>query len=129
MKRSVQSAVARLLALVMFVGSTLIAPGTVLCLGPGNHCHLEVTAGAECNSFVPGSEVPASGPRDGCPTGSKDFRISVDSHRTDTMGVIALATMPVLIAWCPVEISPLWRLSPTRFSIARELNSAPVLRC
>jgi hypothetical protein len=77
------------LALVMLTSGILISPDTVLCLGPHHHCHLEVVVGSSCNNDPPGARGSAPGPSDGCPRGSKDFRLSVDSHRIDNSRVLA----------------------------------------
>jgi hypothetical protein len=85
--------ISQLLALVLLLGGTMTRPDTVLCLGPGNHYHFETVVGASCGEQAPVSS--SSVPRDGCPRGSKDFRLGVDSHRGENTSVVA-ALAPVL---------------------------------
>jgi len=70
---------------------------SVLCLGPGNHCHFETVVGASCNQTIPASDSAAPSPRDGCPKGSKDLRLGVDTHRGDNTSFVA-EFAPVLAA-------------------------------
>lgn len=127
--RAVQRVAVNALATIILVGSALTAPGTVLCLGPGNHCHLEATAGANCSDGLPASHGAAPRPHDGCPKGSRDFRLSVDSHRTDAMHAVAPAASPLFVISCLVEISSHPELSSAGFSATLQLHSAIVLRC
>ena len=90
-----------MLAIVM-LASVLIPPDTVLCLGPRNHWHLEVVVGASCSDQME-PQRPSRRLPDGCPKGSKDFRVSADSHRTDyTLFIVA-----------PVRVRPLWSMTCT----------------
>jgi hypothetical protein len=102
---SIRSAVSKVLALLMLAGGALIPPDTVLCLGPSNHCHLEVVVGAGCTGQIkPHSAAPRL--PDGCPRGSKDFRLRVDSHRTNDARVIAApVAMMLLVASGLVALS------------------------
>ncbi len=127
--RGVRSVICKMLAFLVLVGGTLNTPGTVLCVGPGNHCHLEVVVGASCNDDLLGLHGSAPRARDGCPRGSKDFRLSVDSHRTDARPVIAVPAA-LFVASSLVESSPPSRSSSSGFPITRgSLYSAIVLRC
>ncbi len=126
-KQTARSAAVNVLTMIILVGSALTAPGTVLCLGPGHHCHLEAAAGAICNNDLPGTHGLTPRPRDGCPKGSRDFRLSVDSHRTDTMGVIAVAAAALFIAPYPAETLSPRELLSRGFSAARQPHSAIVL--
>lgn len=85
MSRVVRDAILDLLALLVLIGGALNTQWGVLCVGPGNHYHLEVVIGASCNDSVPASHGLAH-PRDGCPSGSKDFRLAVDTHRGHNTG-------------------------------------------
>jgi hypothetical protein len=97
----IRSAVSNVLAIVM-LASVLIPPDTVLCLRPRNHCHLEVVVGASCSDQME-PQRPSRRLPDGCPKGSKDFRVSADSHRTDyTLFIVA-----------PVRVRPLWSMTCT----------------
>jgi len=94
---AIRSAVSNVLALIMLASGALILPDTVLCLGPGNHCHLEVVVGASCNDQM---EPHSAAPRlpDGCPKGSKDFRLRTDSHRTDYARLVAAPVVMLFVA-------------------------------
>lgn len=127
--KAVRSLAVSALATIILVGSALTAPGTVLCLGPAHHCHLEAAAGANCNNNLLASPASAPRPRDGCPKGSRDFRLSVDSHRTDAMHAVAAAASPLFVISCLVEISSHPELSSAGFSATLQLHSAIVLRC
>jgi hypothetical protein len=107
----------------------LIIPGTVLCLGPGNHCHLEMTAGPDCNADLAGSQAPAHRPRDGCPKGSRDFQLRVDCHRGDIMRIVGVTVAALFTVPVPIGISLPPRPAAPGYSIARELNSTSVIRC
>jgi hypothetical protein len=69
MTRFVRNVSFRVLAAFAVLGATSIAPDTVLCVGPGNHCHFETVVGASCGEQGPRS--PSSVPRDGYPRGSQ----------------------------------------------------------
>jgi hypothetical protein len=79
MRRILRTAVCYVFATLISVGGTAMTPDRVLCVGPGSHYHLETVVGASCNEPLPFSE--SSTPRDGCPKGSKDLRLGVDTHR------------------------------------------------
>ena len=95
MRRVSKSAVSYALAILILIAGTAISPNSVLCLGPGNHCHLETIVGASCSDHVPVSDRATPSPRDGCPKGSKDVRLGVDTHRTNKSPV---ATSPPILA-------------------------------
>jgi hypothetical protein len=102
---SIRNAVSKVLALFMLAGGALIPPDTVFCLGPSNHCHLEVVVGTGCSGQ---SKTHSAAPRlpDGCPRGSKDFRLRIDSHRTNDARVIAApVAMMLLVASGLVALS------------------------
>lgn len=74
----------------------------------------------------------ASQPQDGCPRGSKDFRLSVDSNRIDHTRVIAAPAPMLCVTAAVAEISRPLTLRPSfpGFLIVREAqHSAIVLRC
>ena len=90
----------RVLVALVVLGAISIPPETVLCVGPGNHCHLEAVVGASCGEQEPRATNAA--PRDHCPKGSKDIRVSFparrsDKHFTATAFVMALAVSPALV--------------------------------
>src|SRR6516162_8965065 len=97
-------AVSNVLAFAVLASGLLISPDTVLCLGPRNHCHLEMVIGTSCNNDMPGPHGSASHPPDGCPRGSKDFRLSVDAHRTDNSRLIAVPALMLFVASGLMEI-------------------------
>lgn len=87
------------LLVLLPVDGAITTSHSVLCLGPGNHCHLETIVGRSCDihQMIPDRSLPR--PRDGCPRGSKDFRLGVDTHRTgNTRAVAALAEVPFAIS-------------------------------
>ncbi len=129
LNKAVRSLAVNALATIILVGSALTAPGTVLCLGPGNHCHLEATAGANCSDDLPASRGAAPRPRDGCPSGSRDFRLSVDSHRTDTMRAIAIAASALFVISFFADFLSVREVPSAGFSAARKLRCAIILRC
>ena len=93
MTRFVRTAFSYVLAALLLLGGA--EQGTVLCLGPSNHCHLETVVGASCSEQLPVSDSSAPSPRDGCPKGSKDLRLGVDTHRSNNTSVVA-AFAPML---------------------------------
>jgi len=105
-------------------------PNTVLCLGPGSHCHLEILLGDGCSVQVPTRRPSAPRLPDGCPRGSRDFRVSVDTHHTNDGPVLAGVTIRPFRASATVPV-----LSRTGSSLARvpEASALPlssvVLRC
>jgi hypothetical protein len=124
-----RSAVLDLLAFLVVVVSTLDALGTVLCVGPGSHYHLEIVVGASCNDGPPASR--GSVPRDGCPSGSRDFRLAVDTHRSDHMCVMRAPAAMLLLHSGLVEFSNLSR-PPETFLSLNTTGASPltvVLRC
>src|SRR6266851_7885413 len=130
MTSSLRIAISQLLALVLLVGGTATRPDTVLCLGPGNHYHFETVVGASCSERAPASS--SSAPRDGCPRGSKDLRLGVDSHRSENTSVVAALAPVLTVATGVVRLFELSRQEPypSRFSDAQEPPSSTiVLRC
>jgi hypothetical protein len=129
---AMRNAVSNVVAFVILASGVLILPDNVLCLGPRNHCHLEVVVGTSCNNDLPGPHGSASEPSDGCPRGSKDFRLSVDSHRVDSSRLLATSSAMLFVASSLIEISHVSssRLPLSGFQVAREsLRSKIVLRC
>jgi hypothetical protein len=122
------------LAVIILTGAAVITPDTVLCVGPAGHYHLEIVVGTGCTRFVPGltgPKSPGSQPTDGCPKGSKDFRLSVDSQRADnTRATVAHAAI-MLVASGVVEVLNAsysrvrWPLS----TASQSRHSRIVLRC
>ena len=128
---AVRSTVLDLLALLVLVGGTLNTPGTVLCVGPGNHYHLEVVVGASCNDALPAPRGLVPHPHDGCPSGSKDFRLGIDTHRSENSCVLKA---PASALWLPcglVEVSNLSHplASAPAFGTPRASNPTVILRC
>jgi hypothetical protein len=70
-----------LVAALVLMGGPAMSGDVVLCAGPGNHCHFEIPFGANCESQHPVNQS-APQPRDGCPKGSRDLKLAVDTHRT-----------------------------------------------
>jgi hypothetical protein len=130
MTRSLRIACSHLLAALVLLSGT--AQGTVLCLGPGGHCHLETVVGASCGEqlAVSGRSLPA--PPDGCPKGSKDIRLGIDTHRNDNTSFVAGLTSVLRVAIGVVEPFRLSRQVPclSRFLCAHEARVLSiVLRC
>jgi hypothetical protein len=132
MVRELRTALAYLLAAFLLLGGIVITPGTVLCVGPGNHCHLETAVGASCSEEGPVSDPSTPRPRDGCPKGSRDLRLSVDTHRSDNAIGVATFTLLLTVAMGVIEPS---RLSNERSHPGRSLrvHDSPhlivILRC
>jgi hypothetical protein len=115
-----------LAGLLLLVGAS---PAVVICWGPGDHCHLETVVGSSCNEQI--SVSKSSAPRDGCPKGSKDFKLHADTHRSDNsfnaaafppfLTVIAGAKKPFKCSDQPQEISlsPLSRESHNLTTVLR----------
>ena len=97
------SVLSYVLAVIVLTGAAVITPDTVLCVA-ADHYHLELVVGASCNNFVPGltgPHSPGSQPKDGCPKGSKDFRLVVDSQRADnTRAIVAPAAIMLVATGC-----------------------------
>jgi hypothetical protein len=120
----------RVLAALVVLGATTIPPDTVLCVGPGNHCHFETVVGAICGDQGPRS--PSSVPRDGCPRGSKDIGVSFPAQRSDnnftpTAFALALAVSLALVKlFAPSHKRP----SVPRFAYVQGLPiTTVILRC
>jgi hypothetical protein len=131
--QAVRSILLDLLALLIIVSGALNTPGTVLCVGPGNHYHLEVVVGAGCVDGLPASQGVMPRPRDGCPSGSKDFRLTVDTCRSDNTRVISAPAAALLLPSGLMEFSNLSH--PPESFCALPTSSSPafhstiVLRC
>jgi len=121
-----------LLAVFLLAGGTAIRPDTVQCLGPSGHSHLETIVGESCSKRLPVSDTSAPRLRDGCPRGSKDFRLGVDARRSDTRSAVALlGSVPIAPAANATLVICSWRASnPFAFLVAQEPPSSTiVLRC
>jgi hypothetical protein len=121
------------LAVIVLTGAAVIRPDTVLCVG-ADHYHLEIVVGASCNNFVPGLTRPhstGSQPKDGCPKGSKDFRLAVDSQRADNTSAIVVPAAIMLVAYGVVEVrnASYSRVSLPLSTVSQSRHSSIVLRC
>jgi len=127
--RTLRQQLARLLASSALVGIVAIAPGTVVCVGPGSHCHLENPIGGSCNSSEP-SERSSSRAPDGCPRGSRDFQLSVAAHHD--VGIAAFISSPPPAPARAAALSAAPRAAPHYIGaagLAAPPNSTVVLRC
>jgi hypothetical protein len=81
MLRFVRTAFSHALVVLLLLGGTEMLPESVLCVGPGNHCHFETVVGASCSQQLPAS--PGSVPRDGLSPTQQGFpaRIRYPSRR------------------------------------------------
>lgn len=132
MNRIIHTALSYGLALVTLLSGSIMTPEAVLCVGPGNHCHLETVVGTSCNSDVPAAHGSAPQPQDGCPRGSKDFRLTVDTHRTDNTCTIATFVAAALLVASGIELQsyPPSIQFLSRLPIPQMLqHSTIVLRC
>ena len=93
------------LVFLVLASGLLILPDTVLCLGPHNHCHLELVVGASCNSELAERHRSTTGPADRCPKGSRDFRLNVDSQRTNSSHSLTAPPAMLCIASALLRIS------------------------
>src|SRR5215472_1909581 len=83
MPKTLRRAACYVLAILISLGGAVMRPDSVLCVGPGNHCHFETIVGASCYELSPAADSSVPRPRDGCPKGSRDLRLGVDPHRSD----------------------------------------------
>jgi hypothetical protein len=121
------------LVVIVLTGAAVITPDTVLCVA-ADHYHLELVVGASCNNFVPGltgPHSPGSQPKDGCPKGSKDFRLVVDSQRADNTRAIVAPPAIMLVA---TGVAVVWNASYSRVrlplsTVSQSRHSSIVLRC
>ncbi len=127
---------AHTLVLVLLASGFGITPDTFLCLGPHNHCHLEVVIGTSCQNNPDDLRLrdhPAPKPADGCPRGSKDFRLSIDSHRTDNSQLFApQAAATLIVVSRLIDSAQIWslRVSALRSpAFEKSHYSTTVLRC
>ena len=123
--------ISNLLAAVMFFGSAATIPNTVLCTGPGGHCHLETVAGESCDEQASPSPARDSRPSDGCPKGSRDFRTSVDSHRSDNRSFVVTSSLIRALS-SPIVRSAMAPAGVSLLPVPRPWQSSPstiVLRC
>jgi hypothetical protein len=132
MLRAVRTAFAYLVAAFLLLGGTLVTPDTVLCVGPGNHYHLETVLGASCSGPLSASDGSAPRPRDGCPQGSRDLRLSVDTHRSDNPPDAATFTQVLTVPTGVVELSEFSNEQPRLVRLPRMRDSQSltvILRC
>jgi hypothetical protein len=87
--------IANSLMAILLVSGALITPGTVLCIGPGHHYHLEDPIGDSCSTRLPTTGHSAPSVPDGCPKGSRDIDLSVAARSTDK-GIAAFLFCPPL---------------------------------
>jgi hypothetical protein len=121
------------LAVIVLTGAAVITLDTVLCVA-ADHYHLELVVGASCNNFVQGltgPHSPGSQPKDGCPKGSKDFRLVVDSQRADNTRAIVAPAAIMLVA---TGVAVVWNASYSRVrlplsTVSQSRHSSIVLRC
>ncbi len=92
----IRSVLAYLIALVTLAAAVVAAARPVLCVGPDNHCHVEAIVAVTCQSRSAGPH--RSVPEDGCPQGSKDLRLTVDTHRTNYLSSNAVAPSVFMIS-------------------------------
>jgi hypothetical protein len=131
MSRAIRSIFLVMLALLVLLVGALNTMGTLLCVGPGNHYHLEMVFGGGCGDGLPASGHQAPRPRDGCPRGSKDYRLAVDSHRSDNTRLSRAPAAVLVVLSGLVEFS---NLSQPReivlsFRTPGLSHSTVVLRC
>ena len=132
MPRCIRTAISYLFAILISLSGTVMLPGSVLCVGPGNHCHFETVVGASCDGSL-SAPIPASPrPRDGCPKGSRDLRLGVDTQRGNKSSVIQ-SLAPGLAA--PTGSGEPLKVLQRRSALPRSLRAQPsristtVLRC
>src|ERR1700730_12007898 len=128
-----RAVISYVLAVIVLTGAAVITPDTVLCVA-ADHYHLELVVGASCNNFVPGltgPHSPGSQPKDGCPKGSIDFRLVVDSQRADNTRAIVAPAAIMLVA---TGVAVVWNASYSRVrlplsTVSQSRHSSTVLRC
>ena len=131
MRRKLRMWVANSLAVIVLVSGALVTPGTVLCIGPGHHCHLENPIGDSCSTPLPAPNRPATNVPDGCPRGSRDITLSVPARSTDN-GIAALFCPPLTVAAAYIATCTLSRAEPSFVGAARAAapqRSTTILRC
>ncbi len=96
MRRTVRRVLAGLIAGLLLLSAAVTGPNTVLCFGPGNHCHLENPMGASCTAPVRSARHAPRDP-DGCPAGSRDIRVNVDTHRANSGAAVAAPLTAALL--------------------------------
>jgi len=83
--------VSNLIAALLLLTGSATTPDAVLCSGPGNHFHIETVLGTSCNARLQTRRASVPHLPDGCPEGSRDFRLNVDSHPSDSLSLLAEA--------------------------------------
>jgi hypothetical protein len=119
------------LAILISLGGALMRPDGVLCVGPGNHCHFETIVGASCDEPSTASDT-APRPQDGCPKGSKDLRLGVDTHRADNNPRMAASAPRLAIASGVVDPAELCHRQLTELRLPGTPQSrilTTILRC
>jgi hypothetical protein len=130
MRRILRTAICYAFAILISVGRTAMTPDRVLCVGPGNHYHLETVVGASCNEPLPVSEGSAPRTRDGCPKGSKDLRLGVDTHRGKNPSVAGTFAPLLSVATGSVELFKILHDDLPRSPRAQQSPATTViLRC
>jgi hypothetical protein len=129
--RAIRGTFLVVLVLLILVDGAVNTTGTVLCVGMGNHYHLEMVIGGGCGDSVPASRRQALRPRDGCPSGSKDYRLAVDIHRSGNTCLSGTPAAVLLVLSSLVEFSNLSHPRERFFSFRTSdvSHSTLVLRC
>lgn len=88
--------IAGLVTTILLSAGAFPSTGTVLCIGPGHHCHFENPMGDSCATRASALDHSAA-PKapDGCPKGSRDVTLSIPV-RPSEKGIAALAFNPPL---------------------------------
>ena len=131
MSRSPHKLLSALLSAALFISAVATTPDTVLCMGPGHHCHLETMLGAGCNDSLQDPGFSTHQLPDGCPKGSKDFRLSVVTHRSDGRALLASDAVHLKTSARSDTVAGFSRAHVTISRLTRSLQSPPntVLRC
>ena len=108
MRKVVHIRVASLLVAILLFANVFPTAATVLCIGPGHHCHFENPVGDSCGSraAVPRHSAPKE--PDGCPKGSRDVALCVPARPTER-GISALtfsSPFAVLASKVVILVSP-----------------------
>ena len=132
MGRELRRWVAYSLAAIVLVSGALITPGTVLCIGPGHHCHLENPIGDSCNTRLPARDQSGPNVPDGCPKGSKDISLSVPALSSGKGIAAFLFCSPLALTAAYVLVWTLSRAAPSFTEAVRTgtpQRSTTILRC
>lgn len=88
---SFHNAVLCAISFFLFVGGFVTPPGEVVCFGPHHHYHFEMPLIASCERSSGQKPPVAPRPRDGCPQGSRDIRLTASAQRIDAKRGSAIA--------------------------------------